>query len=211
MKNALYVLIAGAFVVLYLYQEAEARYRQVAEFLKPSIAKAQNIQRSTEKYPELSAAEYSVISAVSTKAMQLPLLEADLAKFRLAVKSYTDRTGVSVTEAHIRTFTQASEDSARYNYELGRCIISSMDMKQPFESNDLIELRKKLQESGLVRSTKLETDRRMIIAAGHNEPYVDEFDQKWHPPRREEVLRKLDLLEVTRQNFKKMAEAYRSK
>ncbi len=160
---------------------------------------------SVEEWPEASPEELDIISRISGKAVNEPLTEDDLAEYARAAKMYSQRVGRPLKSEEVEQLKKFMEIPYEYNRELGRCLLMSFDGKQPFVSTKLEQLRRKMEELGVTREGKLETDMRMIVSAAHGTEYTGEFGQRYHPVERGNILTGLQLTEVMKSNMEKLA------
>lgn len=162
-----------------------------------------------EEWPELNPQELSIISEITGKAMVKPLTDEDLAQIRQVGKSYMERVGRPWNKREVELFLKSTELTYKYNYELGRCLLHSIDGGSPFISNELKRLRLQMEETGLTRKSKLDSDFRSIIATGKGTTYTDEFGEIRSPLRREGVLAGFQKVELIKTNMEKMSLVYR--
>jgi hypothetical protein len=189
----------------------ELRGKLLGRDIKPSKSKSKpdTLREVTQKWPELTAEELSEISAVIGKALQEPLKDKDLERIKRVNKSYMKRVGRSMTRQESELFTQLIEITYQYNYELGRCLLHSIDSKQPFISDDLERLRAIMESLGFARKSKLDADFRKITSAAKGDVWTDEFGQQYHPLTREDALARLEEMQVMKDNFEKLSEVFK--
>ncbi len=140
--------------------------------------------------------------------MTQPLSESDLTGLRSAIRSYTLRTRRSLTADQVELFTRLTDVPCKYSYELGRCLLASIDSKSPVISNELQLLRDQMEKIG-TRKEKLESDFRMIVSAARGTPYSDQFGEAHQPLNRQKVLAGLEQTELVKANLEKLSEVYR--
>jgi len=174
-----------------------------------SKPKIDNSRKTPQKWPELTAEELSEISQVIGKALQQPLKDEDIDRIKRVNKSYMKRVGRSWTGQEAELLTKLNEITYKYNYEIGRCLLQSIDSKQPFISNDLEQLRAVMESLGFARKSKLDADFRKITAAANGEIWTDEFGQKYHPLTREDVLDGFEKINVMKANFERLSKVFK--
>lgn len=163
-------------------------------------------QESTaqESFPPPTADEQDALSKISSKALEQPLTDEDLRLYKNIVTEYGTRTGKQVSRGDSQQFLRMMKLTTDYKRELGRCLLASIDQKQPFISKELEELRGKMQETGM-RAARLEADFRKIDSAANQTPFSDERGHQYYPPTREQVVQGLRQVDLADENFKKMA------
>ena len=182
--------------------------KQVGEwrFSLAGFAVATKEIRELMTWPELSVDEMDVLSRISGTAMTGVLSDSDLRELRSVVDSYTRRTGRPIPSSDVEAFTIAMESVSDYNSELGRCLLQSLDSKQPVISQRLEELTRQVVANG-TRQAKADADRRMIHAAASGEPYADEFGDEYEAPTREDILESLRHVDQIKANMKMYRDA----
>lgn len=187
----------------------ELRGKLLGRGVKPQKSKPKpDTQMGIEqKWPELTTEELSEISAVIGKALQEPLEHKDLERIKRVHKRYMKRVGRSMTRQEVELFTQRIQITWQYNYELGRCLLVSIESRQPFISNDLELLRAIMERLG-TRKSKLDADLRKISFAAKGDVWSDEFGQKYNPLTREDVLAGFEEMRFVKDNFKKVSEVF---
>lgn len=156
------------------------------------------------EYPALNAEEESVVSRTLSKAMREPLTENDLTAYRQALSHYAKRTGNPLTRRDFEQFSEAARISSEYHREMARCLLLSIDQKKSFISTELERLRKIIEDTGLVRKTKLDADFRNIDSAVNGTTVTDEFGHEHYPITRDEVLQKLKQDDIVDDNMKRI-------
>lgn len=181
-------------------------YPKYAESQKRSN-RSGNLTEVPQKWPKLTKEEQTELNAVAAKMMREPLEKQDLERVRRIHKSYTKRTGRPITKHEVKLMTQATETLCQYNYEIGGCLLQSIDTKKPYISDELKRLRGKMEDLGYARKSKLDADFRQIVSAANNEVWTDEFGKQFYPLKREDVLKGIDKAKMVNENFKKWSEA----
>lgn len=161
-------------------------------------------QAASKPYPDLTTEELDVLSRLSAKAMEQPLTSADLDEYKGVAASYAKRTGRPVDHRELDLLLEAIRLPLAYNRELGRCLLHSIDNKQPFISIELQRLREQMTVAG-ARATKLEADFRRLESAAYGTIWTDEFGRQYHPLSRREVIEGLKRNEIAGDNFRKFA------
>jgi hypothetical protein len=166
--------------------------------------RAENGPAQEVEYPALNTEEESAVSRVFSKAMQEPLTEDDLAAYQQVLSHYAKRTGKPLTRRDLEQLSEAVTLSSEYHREMARCLLLSIDQKKPFISTDLERLRKRVEETGLVRKAKLDADFRNIDSAANGTALTDEFGHQHYPITRKEVLLKLKEDDIVDDNMKRI-------
>jgi len=135
--------------------------------------------------------------------MERPLTDKDLSKVHEVYDSYKRRTGVAWTAQQAAAVSSTLSLTYEYNRELARCMLQSIDNgpSHPFVSNEYLALRERLEKTGMARKTKLDDDKKQIVAAANRTVFIDEFGQRFAPPTRDEVLAGLKQLEIVKKNL----------
>ena len=139
--------------------------------------------------------------------MREPLEKQDLERVRRIHISYTKRTGRPITKYEVKLMTQAIETLSQYNYEIGECLLKSIDTKKPYISDKLKRFRGKMENLGYARKSKLDADFRQIVSVANNEVWTDEFGKQFYPLKREDVLKGIEKAKMVNENFNKYIEA----
>jgi hypothetical protein len=177
--------------------------------LSPSEIESNKAERKvnlTEAgWPEFTVEELDKVSEIMGKAMQKPLQESDLERLRKILDSYHQRVGRLMQKEYVDLFISMMEIPIEYNYELGKCLLYSVDSKDPYISNELRNLRAEMEMLGTTDKKKLDSDFKRIRATGIGEPWEDEFGITYEPLTREEVLAGIKETDMMKENFKKVS------
>ncbi len=164
-------------------------------------------QEDSQDWPELTAEELSEMSLVSGKAMREPLEDEDLKRFTKVVADYSRRVARPLSKQDLWIFAMLLETTYQYDYELGRCLLHSIDGGEPFVSNDLERLRQLMETQGFARKAKLDADYRKIVSAARGKIFTDEFGNQYHPTTRQDVLDGFEQIEMVKGNLDKISAA----
>ncbi|MBK8285775.1 MAG: hypothetical protein IPK97_13410 [Ahniella sp.] len=156
--------------------------------------------------PALSAAENSTFSRVIGKAFQAPLVEADLDSVRSVCQHYTTRTGIRMSRAEVTALGDILTLTYRYNVELGRCLLLSLDSGQPFVSKAYGELAQQMVATGYARKGKIDADRSLLVSTARRTRSTNEFGEEFAPLTRGSILASNAHLETVKPNFDKIAQ-----
>lgn len=156
--------------------------------------------------PALSMAENSTFSRVIGKAFQTTLADADLDSVRSVCQHYMTRTGTRMTRAEVAALEDLLTLTYRYNAELGRCLLISLDSGQPFASKAYGELAQQMVATGYARNAKIDSDRSLLASTARRTRSTNEFGEEFAPLTRDSILANSAHLEAIRPNFDKIAE-----
>lgn len=207
--------LRGHVAAVYLGQKQYSYYMDKVYSQDPgkkTKPKPDSLSELPEKWPEFTAEELSEVSAVMAKAVQEPLEDNDLERIKRVYMSYSKRVGRYMTREEADLLPKIMEIIYQYNYELGRCLLLSIDSKQPVISDELERLRARMETLGFARKSKLDADFQKIVRAARGDVWTDEFGQQYYPPTRENVLAGLKETRVTRvmkDNFDKVSEVFK--
>jgi hypothetical protein len=156
--------------------------------------------------PALSAAENSTFSRVIGKAFQATLVEADLDSVRSVCQHYTTRTGKRMSHAEVTALGDILTLTYRYNVELGRCLLLSLDSGQPFVSKAYGELALQMVATGYARKGKIDSDRSLLVSTARRTRSTNEFGEEFAPLTRESIMASNTHLDTAKPNFDKIAQ-----
>jgi len=168
-----------------------------------------NVKLTEAGWPEFTVEELDKTSKILGKAMQEPLQESDLERLRRIMESYHQRVGRLFEKEDLDLFLSMMEIPIEYNYELGKCLLYSVDSKDIYISNELRNLRAEMEMLGSADKEKLDNDFKRIRATGIGESWEDEFGIKYKPLTREEVLAGIKETDMMKENFKKVSNIFR--
>ncbi len=159
--------------------------------------------------PPLTAEESAALGTVMAKVDEL-WDEADIELLRSTYRDYQHRVGRSVvTPKELELLGEQLETMQKYERELGKCMLLSLDAKDVVESHDLKILREQASIIGR-KSELIEQDKRMLHAVATGEPTRDAKGVLRAPPTREKILKDQREVEVRAQNFARFTEVLRS-
>jgi hypothetical protein len=159
--------------------------------------------------PGLSDEELIAIYLVAAKALNQPLAEEDLLAVKESMHLYASRAGRGFAREQAEWFAMKYGLGYQYDYELVRCILISMNRKEPFVSPKLRRLRGKMEEVELSIEQEIDADMRKVRSAAYGSEWIDEFGQRQLPLDREYVVAVLGQLERAKPNFEKLAQLFR--
>jgi hypothetical protein len=156
--------------------------------------------------PELSTSEHSTFSRVLGQAFRAPLEDADFDSLRFVCQHYIARTGTRWTRSEIRALNENQNLTYRYNVELGRCLLLSLDSGSPFYSKAYSDLAQQMAEAGFARKAKLDSDRMLLVSTARHTRSTNEFGELFEPLTRESILASNARLEAVRPNFEMISQ-----
>ena len=133
---------------------------QIHQLLKHATKNDASDIHLSEGYPPIVRID-GKLQTIKGKKLE----KQDLERVRRIHKSYTKRTGRPITKHEVKLMTQATETLCQYNYEIGGCLLQSIDTKKPYISDELKRLRGKMEDLGYARKSKLDADFRQIVSA----------------------------------------------
>ncbi len=159
--------------------------------------------------PGLNDEELATIQVVAANALKTPLTDDDLRTVKEAFASYASREGKNFARQEAEWFAMKYSLGYQYDYELIRCILISMNKKEPFVSSRLRRIRAKMEEVELSIEQEIDADMRKVRSAAYGSEWIDEFGQRQQPLDREHVVAVLGQLERAKPNFEKLAQLFR--
>ncbi len=203
--------VADGFIAAFI--PPMAWYRSVEFFFCKKRGGFLNLAKKTQResaegLPKFSADEIEMYSFVVAKSFREPLQNEDLKQLKWVLKKYHDRVGVRMSLNEVETFKKVMRTVCEYNAELGRCLLLSFDSKQPVISIRLKQLRSEMEKNGFTRKSKLKADFRKIESVAKDQPWTDEFGQKYYPLTRDEILDGLKMEEISKKNIDMVANVF---
>ena len=159
--------------------------------------------------PGLSVEELVEIQLVAVNALEGPLTDEDLRRAKEVIDLYANRAGRNFARQQAERFFMWYSLGYQYDYELVRCMLISMNRKEPFVSTKLRKLRGKLEEFGLSIEQEIDADMKKVRSAAYGSEWIDEFGQKQPPFGRGHIVAELEQLERAKPNFEKLAQLFR--
>lgn len=182
-----------------------AWYRGAEFFWHNKLEDQSKEEKPPRDYPPTTAEEEDALNRISSKALEQPLTQDDLALYRNVVVKYGTRTGNLVLQPEIVEFLEIRKITSQYKRELGRCLLVSISSRRPFESTELKSLREQMQKQGLMAKAKLDSDIRKLKGAANGTATINEQGVEYAPLTREDVLQGLKNVDMVDENFRRMA------